>query len=226
MSTSMNCETCKLHLYDVVDGKLDSAEQIAVNEHLESCEACNETLAELWNLQAMATRWQDRPVPGWNRRGFFFEGSNLGWLPMLQVGSVFASVLVLVMMLTQVQISTADGFTMRFGEDLALKEDLAREVAELRDEQQLLLDERVSRLTTQQVASNQLVLNTLLQVSREERREDLSTLVTLWDERQDLQSQRTQAGLRVLLDNQLKDRRNIQQLGQALQLVANEGGTL
>lgn len=224
----MNCEQCKPLLFELIDQKISSEDRASVNEHLDDCGECSSLLSEMWDMQAMATRWQDKPVPHWNRRAAYFEG--VSWFPMLQVASGFASVIVMVLVLAQVQVSTNDGLTVHFGKALVdeayVDARLENRLNEFEQNQQAMLATNIDRLTDQQAASNQLVLRTLLETNRQERRDEMTQLVTLLDEAQSQRTERTEASLRYLIASQLEDRRNIQQLGQAIQLVANEGGTL
>lgn len=224
MSPEFTCEQCKSLLYDVVDGSISTADRQSVNAHLEHCQDCNTLLSELWDLAAMAMRWQERPVPHWNRRGFFYEPRS--WFSFAQVASACASVLVLILVLSQVQISTANGLTVHFGDTFASPREVAQQIDALRTEQEMLLKASMDRISNQQAASDQLVLRTLLETSRSERRQDMSNLVTVLQEAQTQEVQRTEASLKYLIAGQLEDRRDIHQLGQAIRLVANEGGTL
>ncbi|XOV89084.1 MAG: anti-sigma factor family protein [Pseudomonadota bacterium] len=223
MRKSMTCEHCRTQLFDVVDGAISAANHLEVNQHLDTCEDCSNRLAELWQLAALASRWQDRSVPQWNRRGFFFDSRP--WFPVLQVASACASVVVMILVLTQVQLSVSDGLTVRFGNSYALEESVDAKIAELKAQQSDQLRNSVERLTSQQAASNQLLLRAALTATRSERKEDLSNLLVILAEIQGRRFEQTEASLQYLVDTQIEDRRNIRQLGQALRLVAGEGGT-
>lgn len=224
MSSDLTCEQCRLQLDGLLDESIEQEARAMLNAHLDECEACSQLLAELWNMKAMATRWRDQSVPHWNRRAQFFDAP--AWLPRLQMTSAFASVLVLVLVLARVEISTTDGFNIGFGQTYATAEQLDARVQQLKEDQEMQLRAGINKLTSQQVASNQLLLRTVLDLSRQERREELSEVVTLLDESQDQRYRETEQSLRYLVESQLEDRRNIKQLNQAIRLVANEGGTL
>lgn len=224
MSSDLTCEQCRLQLDGLLDESIGQEARAALDAHLDECEACSGVLAELWQLKMMATRWQDRQVPHWNRRAMFFDTPT--WLPRLQIASAFASLLVLALVLARVEISTADGFSVQFGESYATAEQVDARVQQLKRDQEMQLQAGFNKLTSQQVASNQLLLRTVLDLSRQERREELSEVVTLLDETRDQRYRETEQSLRYLVESQLEDRRNIRQLNQAIRLVANEGGTL
>lgn len=227
-TSTFTCEHCIPLLFEVVEGRISEADKRAVDTHLDDCPECSSALAHLWELEAMATRWQVQSTPRWNRRSLFFGPRT--WLPGIQVASAFASVVVMVLVLAQVQVSTANGLEIRFGD----QEPLATQVAALREEitrevlsqQQGQLKASVDRLTAQQVASDQLVLQAALRATRSERKEDITNLLVLLEEAQDQRYQQTTASLRYLAENQHEDRQDINQLGTALRLVASTGGTL
>lgn len=225
MSLEFNCSQCQSHLFDLVDNTLGDADRRLVNDHLAHCEACTDALAGIWEMQSVATRWQDARVPRWARRDHFFERHQ--WFPALQVASACASFIVLVLVMAQVHISIDKGVDIDFGGgNYVSKTEVANQLDKFRAEQRQVLDHSVDRLTAQQVASNQLILGSVLATSRKERREDLSTLAAAFQSEQDRQSQQMQASLRYLASGQIEDRRDIKQLGHAIQLVANDGGTL
>lgn len=223
-SNDMNCEQAKSLLFELIDGSLSTAERDAVHRHLDDCADCSAAQADVWHMQMVASRWKTSRVPRWNRRDAFFE--SRGFPPLLQIASACASVVVMVLVLAQVRISTEDGFQVSFGGDVASRADLEAQLHDLRQEQVALINQSADRLTNQQVASNQLMFRTLLEASRQERHEDLRNLVSLVQDTQTKQNERTAESLRYVLSNQIEDRRNIQQLGQALKLVASDGGTL
>ncbi|HKI73219.1 MAG TPA: hypothetical protein VJ998_01155 [Pseudomonadales bacterium] len=224
MSTDITCSDARLQIMDLVDQPTATFDREVLNGHLEHCEACRTTLAELWELQAMATRWRDAPVPQWTRRDAFFERRS--WLPRLQIASAVASVVVLVLMLSQVQVSTKDGLSVSFGHGYVGRQELATQLRQLRDQQQANLSASIARLSNTQAANNQLVMNTLLTRSRDERRQDLSNLLTIFQDSQARQSRQTQDSLQYLVASQVQDRRDIKQLDHALRLVATKGTDL
>lgn len=219
------CNEYRDLLPDLVDGQLSTLQQQRLDTHLSHCETCSEALQQLWQLQAAATRWDDQSVPAWNRRKTFFP--EISWLPSLQWVSSFASVFVLVLVLTQVNISTADGLSIQFGKPTGVSEEtLAQVMTELEARQQLQLSQTVSNLSSQQIASNQLLLRTVMEMNREERKEDLSTLLTAWDYAQTQRNQQTEDSISVLLASQVEDRRNLNQINRLLRQASLEGNNL
>ena len=224
-----DCNEYRDLLPDLIDGQLSTLQQQTIDQHLSHCEPCSDALQQLWQMQAAATRWDDQPVPHWQRRKTFFPEAS--WLPNLQWVSSFASVLVLALVMTNANVSTKDGFSIQFGnpsgvteEDLA--QTLTQVVTRLETQQQQQLQQTASNLSNQQVASNQLLLRAVMELNREERKEDLSTLLTAWDYAQTQRNQQTEESISVLLASQVEDRRNLSQINRLLHQASLEGNNL
>jgi hypothetical protein len=218
MKSEYSCEQCKEQLFDFVDGNLPPLEQQIVDQHLQHCESCNLELGNIWNLQSRASHWSDKRVPRWNKKQFFFEPSP--WPMRMQWVTSFASVFVLILVLTEARISTVDGLTVDFAGRDALyvsQSDLTEQITRAQLQQQAELDTSVQKLTGQQITTNQLLLRTVLDTSRQERREDLGNMLVLWEEAQDQRAMSTEDSLRFLIASQVQDRREIQDLNEALE---------
>ncbi len=225
MQAELSCNSCRDSLLDFIENSIDQESKRLVDQHLTHCEQCNESLRQLWEMQALSTRWNDESVPAWSRRNTFFESYN--WWPGLQLVSTFASLLVVVLVMSQVQFSTKDGITLAFGSGSYLTQtELNQKVEEMQARQANMLQSEVGLLNTQQVETNQLLLRTFLDLSREERREEINTVLTAWDQAQGQRTRQTNESLRVLLASQLEDRRNIEQLDRLLRRVTLEGNEL
>ncbi len=221
---SSDCTEYRLLLPDQVDGQLNALQQQRLDQHLNHCQECSAHLADLWQMQAIATRWQDQQVPTWQRKKLFFPEAT--WLPNLQWVSSFASLLVLVLVMTNASIETNDGFAIKFGQGGVDQTEVSNLLAELEQKQSNRLDNTVATLNSQQVATNQLMLRTVMEMSREERKEELSTLLSVWDYNQDQRSQQTEESLSVLFASQLEDKRNIDQINRLLRQASLEGSNL
>ncbi|MFT7243611.1 MAG: hypothetical protein ACI82A_000955 [Candidatus Azotimanducaceae bacterium] len=220
-----DCNEYRDLLPELVDGQLSALQKQRADQHLNQCDDCSETLSQLWQMQAAASRWEDQPTPHWNRRRTFFP--EVSWLPNLQWVSSIASVIVLVLVVTQASVSTADGLSIQFGERSSVTEEaLAQVLTELELRQTENFNQRVSNLSNQQLASNQLLLRTVMEMSREERKEELSTLLTAWDYAQVQRSQQTKESISLLLVSQLEDKRNINQINRLLRQASVEGNNL
>ena len=218
MKTEYSCEQCKEQLFDFVDGNLPPLEQQIVDQHLQYCESCNLELGNIWNLQSRVSHWSDERVPRWNKKQFFFEPSP--WPMRMQWVTSFASVFVLILVLTEARISTVDGLTVDFAGNEARyvsQTELTERITQVQSQQQAELDTSVQRLTGQQITTNQLLLRTVLDTSRQERREDMGNMLVLWEEAQDQRAMSTEESLRFLIASQVQDRREIQDLNEVLE---------
>jgi hypothetical protein len=217
MRTEYSCDQCKDKLFDLVNSELPPLEQQLVDSHLKNCEECNADLANIWGLQSEASHWQEERVPHWNRKQFFFEPSP--WPVRMQWATSFASVMVLILVMMEARISTVDGLTVDFAGSnttFVSQKEMGSQLMSFQNQQQSLLDTSVQRLTNQQIATNQLLLRTILDTSRQERRQDLGNMLVLWEEAQDQRSMSTEESLRFLIASQMRDRQEISDLANAL----------
>ena len=67
--------------------------------------------------------------------------------------------------------------------------------------------------------ANQFMLRTLLQTNRDERRQDMNTLVRYWNVSQAEQFENTEESLRYLIASQAEDEKDIRQLSNAFQQI-------
>lgn len=216
----MTCNQCQNLLIDLQDGRLDDSTRQTVDRHLGDCPACATRLAELWALEAAATRWSDQPVPAWNRRARFFEPRP--WPALFQWAGTAASFVLLIALATQVNIDTSDGIRFSLGPDYITEAQVEAQLAQVR----LDYEARIDRLRQQQAAGDQLVLTSLLQTSRRERRDDMRDLVSVLNDAESRRDARTRDALDYLISTQQEDRKDIQQLNQAIQRVGYSGDTL
>ena len=220
--TSLTCDQCESQLFEFHEGQLAPEQAARVDEHLQDCDACSRLLADIWQMSLVSTRWQDESALKWNR-GEHFE-SRRWQLP--QLTAVAASVLAVVLVLTDTHITrTEDGFRLRVGRDAYVTSDeLARFGETVKTDQAAVIDQRFQRLTTQQAASNQLLLRSVLDTSREERKEDFSTLVSYLNATQAKRYQQTEEELRYLMASQIEDEKDIQQLTDAFSRINLQRG--
>jgi hypothetical protein len=126
--------------------------------------------------------------------------------------------------LFQVEVMSSEtGFTISFAgqKNLVSQDELQRSLSMVRQESDRAFNANVDRLTSQQVTTNQLLLRSILEASRQERREDLGTMMVLWDSERDRRNQMTEESLRFLIRNQAEDKRELRGLTQALRSIDN-----
>ncbi len=216
----MTCEHCQQQLFDLMSGDLADSVRADVDAHLETCEDCQNALTGIWEMEAASTRWENQRVPHWNRRETFFEPRQ--WLPVTQFAGAAASVLLLVIVVTQLNVDTADGIRITFGPDYVTESEVSNRLARIENS----LADELAQLRQQQAAGDRLVLTSLLETSRRERQDDLADLVYVLNDVDERRDMRTREALQYLISTQQEDRKDIQQLNEAIQLVGNSGGRL
>ncbi len=213
----MNCEQCEARLFEFHEGKLDQEMSGKINQHVSECDECAALLNDIWQMSLAASRWQPHNVPRWEPAGSAFESRQRQWPQMLATA---ASIMALVMVLTDTRIvNTEGGFTVASG---------GRHTVSTQQFEAFALDqtEKLNQLASQQVASDQLVLRSMLEASREERRDDMTTLANFLNTNLARHSQQTDDNLRYLLASQAEDERDIQQLSQVVQQTLTRGNDM
>lgn len=221
---NLSCSDVEERLFEFHEGQLPSEESALVDQHLQSCDECSQLLNDIWQMGLVSTRWQDQTAGRWNRNEHFERRST--W-QMPQMTAIAASVLALVLVLTDTHITqTDDGFRLRVGRDgYVTTEQLTQVSTDLTSHQSGYIDRRFQQLTSQQNAGNQLLLRTMLETSREERKEDLGVLVSYLNANQARQHQQTEAELRYLMASQVEDEKDIKQLSEAFTRIGLQRGS-
>lgn len=214
--SELNCEQCETHLFDFHEGKLGESLSGRVDTHLQDCDRCSALLNDIWQMNLVASRWEDETPrssmpavkPAWS---------------VPQLVATAASVLALVLVLTDTHfVANDDGFSVKIGRDSYVSDE---QFARYQQAQHAEIDGRLQRLSAQQLASNQLMMRTLLETSRTERRDDLQTLVSYWNSAQSQQMLQTQEDLQYLIMSQAEDDKDIQQLSEAFQTISMRRGS-
>ncbi len=219
----MNCQDCQDRLFDYDDGRLSPSVREEVESHLNHCDDCAALLQDIWQMSQMTHRWENARVPSWRKQDTFFESSSWQWPQMLAMA---ASVLALVLVLMDVHITTTDnGITLARGNGAAVTQQVEAQLASYADTQADLLNQRLDEYSDQQAANNQLMLTTLLQASRQERRDDMTSLVSYLNTAQAQQHRETQDSLQYLLASQQQDEKDIRQMGEAIKLIGYQKGS-
>jgi hypothetical protein len=81
----------------------------------------------------------------------------------------------------------------------------------------------------EQVATSQLLLLlllTVMEMSREERKDEITTLLTVLDYALDQRTHQTEESISLLLASQVEDKRNINQINRLLRQESVEGNNL
>jgi len=230
----LQCEETEKYLFEFAEGSLTELQRKSVDQHIQQCDACSRLLHDIWETSLQSVNWQEVTVPRWDKRSLFFgtsrarpDSSPLGRFsfPWLNLVSVTASALVLVVVLFRVEVLTNEnGFSVSFAgqNNLVSTEELDRRLSSVQQDNQRSFNTNVDRLTTQQVATNQLLLRTILEANRQERREDLSNMMVLWDSDRQRRSQMTDESLRYLIRNQAEDKLELRDLSLAVRSFNNQ----
>lgn len=218
MTNKLTCEHCQDQLFDFQEGRLSPESAAAIDDHLKSCGECSAMLNDIWQMNLVATRWQDQAP-----HNYFRDNSHAVQRTSWRFPELFAtaaSVLAMVLVLTDASVDTSNGIALRFGgsDNLSMQHFEAYQQEQTNQWNQRL-DDMANQLATRQVASDQLVLRSVLQASREERREELNTLVNYWTTTQAQQYRETEENLRFLLASQAEDEKDIQQLSNAFRQI-------
>lgn len=222
----MQCEQAQLHLFEFAEGDLDSSLRSDIDQHLQICDACSDLLQGIWEMELKSTAWTDIHVPRWNRRDRFFGSrQHFSWF---QLAGALTSVLVLILVLFRVELTSNEtGFQISFAgqSDYVNSQEFDSRLRQLASQNQTEVDASMANFTSQQIAVNQLMLRTILDASRSERRQDLGTLMTVWNEDQRRLEESTEDSLRFLLRQQMQGRRDIGNITNMLNTITNQQDT-
>jgi len=221
----LQCELAQVHLFEFAANtdNLDSSLKNDISLHLKVCDECSTLLRQIREMELTSTLWTDEEVPGWDRRRLFFGNrEKFSWL---QLTGALASVMVLVLILFRVEFAYTDsGFELSFAghPDYVSNEELDSRLERLERENQLYLQASMNKLADRQFAANQLVLRAMLAANRSERREELATLMAVWQQDKRYLKESTEDSLRFLLRNQIEGRREMNSLTNVLNSITNQ----
>jgi hypothetical protein len=223
----MSCDHQVLadNVCDYIEGKATPVIRARCEEAVQHCAHCRDVHAQALEFYTLAGKWQEQPVPDWNRARFVVPPTRQvqGAWPVW--GALAASMAAIVLVLLRVEISTTDGLLISFGgsqTEARVQELVAAELARHDTEQELLLDARLDDFAADQINANQLILARYQEATRAERRQELGLLMTSWqsqrfEDQQEFNNQLTSLAndqiesnqyLNVLLQNSAQPRRN------------------
>lgn len=210
-------------MFEFAAGRLDHATRRNLDDHLKDCSSCSELLEQIWEMEMQSANWQDESPGKWDRRGYFF--GHRPRFQFLQTATVFASLVIVTLVLLRIEVTSYEsGLKVSFLGDQVTTEDLNQRIMQLQSELETrnrnYLNIGMDRLASQQTATNQLLLRTAIEASRQERRQDLGSLMSIWDLQQERQSRLTDDSLRLLLRSQVEDKRELRYLTEAFQTIS------
>ena len=153
MQTEFTCEQCLAQLPEFLDDAVNTLQRQLIDQHLLQCETCNASLLQLWEVESLASRWREEAVPRWSRRQTFFAARNL-W-PQIHMVSTFATLLVLVLVLSGANISTKNGLEISFaGETYLTRQEFDKRVSLVQSDLQTQQRDQLQTRVTDFIASS------------------------------------------------------------------------
>jgi hypothetical protein len=208
MKPDDTCDQCREQLVEFCEGDLSMLAHQRVDQHLKQCADCSNALGNIWQLQNASSTWAEQRVPRWNKRQLFFDPSP--WPARIQWFCTAGSLAMMIIVLFTLQQNGQPG-----PEQLAEVSELHERLDNLATQNEQMLAQTVARTRDQQISTNQFVARSLLDQSREERRDELSQLLLLIEDLQYQRDRETQQNLSYLIAGQIEDRRDIEALNQA-----------
>lgn len=197
----MHCEIANPQLTEYAEGMLSAADHAGVEAHLNSCEQCQQDYAAIVEWRTMAGNWHDEVPPAWeipklDRPSYLvqFADSFRQWFPTF--ASATALVLVTVMY-TQGGSDTQSGFVAN------------QQVADYSELPQL-------------PQATQAAFNDALETNREQRKQELQTLLGILTAEMNRRSIETEESLRFLVSSQLQGQQELDQLYQQVEKLIDE----
>ena len=212
------------HLLDYIEDGLAPSVKKQFEHAVDNCDSCMQTYHQALELKQAAYNWKEQSVPEWHRTEYAVRPrqSNNNWLNW---ASLATSTLAILMVVFQVNIqSNESGFSVAFGNQSSPKLEalVDQRLNEYQKNQTTLLDARFAIQNEKLVNANKIAMSDLLQKTRDERRDDLSFLVT-GIQNQRLQDKRqVDRQLTAIADNQLENNQYLNQLIQSANVTKGD----
>jgi len=213
----MPCDKHQEHLDAFANGSLNQRQQIKLKVLLseQNCQQCLEEFEQIEQLNRMANEWTNEQVPEWSRAQHIVQQADSKW-NWLNVSSFACSALALLLVLFRFEIhSTDSGILLSFAgqaQSQIINQQVHQKFSELQRQQVSYIDTKLENFSNQQNDRNLKLINTVVELNRTERRQDLGKLVNYWQLNQ--QDVRLQTKLddalqyRPITDNQLNELTN------------------
>ena len=209
----MSCdhELIAAYVCDYIDNTANPELRARCELVLQNCAQCRATVERALAFQNMAHNWQQQPVPDWQRARFAVPvpkpGSNwLNW------SALATSCLALCLVVLQVEITTANGLTISFGNgqrEARLQQLVSEQLASYKTQQDQLLQEELAEFAEEQETSTLLTLAQAMDQNREERRQELSFVLADFETRRLTEQRAVADQLNELARNQSEDNQNL-----------------
>lgn len=203
----MLCEEANSQLVDYAEGALSASAHEAVETHLHGCATCQSDYSAITSLQSMAINWHDEQPPAWKIPEIERPASEWmdewldgfrNWFP------TFASATALVLV-----------SVMYF-------DDSGQDSAQLPHNQVATGYEALPELPQAQQAA---FVDSVLETSREQRQEEFSALLEYITAEMNRRSIETEESMRFILSSQIEGQKELDQLYQQIERLAQENTT-
>jgi len=206
-------------LPDYIDGNLPERQMKLIRQQLEKSPELAEDLSQLMLLQDSGRDWQDEAVPTWHRTAFLArrQKGNPTWLPWLSMATSFAAICLVVF---RIEIVTSpEGVHIGFGQPttpVAIQQQAEQQLNDWRQEQQAYVAHKLLEFENQQLRRDQQVMATVLELNKEQRRQELQQLTSYFAQQRNQDIQLTQSQYQTLFEIQDQDRAEIKRLYASL----------
>lgn len=204
---------------DYIEGNLPPSLKSRCDAALDRCGHCREVYAQALEFYQLSSRWQDHPVPEWNRTRFAVQPPRLP-TPWLSLASLAASCLAVLMVVLQLEISTGNGLLISFGgsqTEARVQAQVVRELAAWQEARDLEIDTRLADFAEDQATLNQVVLAQWMERGRAERRQDLSFVLSAWESQRFQDQRRMDERLDYLATSQIESNQYLNELLQTVE---------
>ncbi|MEE4245740.1 MAG: anti-sigma factor [Kangiellaceae bacterium] len=204
------------YLFEYLDQTLAPSLTRAVEQAIDGCPECKATYLAAAEAQQMERHWQEQPVPEWHRTRFAVaKPTRVSWQWMNGL-SLATSALAIMLVLFRVEfISTDTGLTVSFagkGSKAEVTDLINQHMSQIALEQVKYIDNRFREQKLQMVSDNQQMVNTLLAHNRQERRQDMNTLMASWLKQRDQDQAKINQRVDYVVDNQIENNKVLNQV--------------
>lgn len=207
----MRCEEVQLYLFDYADGGLTEGLRAQVENALVDCPECQAVLEQIRAFQGRAQRWYDVQPPPWLPPATRPSRSAIWqWFPPVASAAALA-------MATIVWLGQPNAAVQSNGPVIA-----ATAPPTQRPSPQL--DTQRTNWQNQQAVDQSLLAESLLEVSRQQREQELAALVRLLKAEMDRRELETQDSLRYVIAHQVQGQQELDALNARIQRISYTPG--
>ena len=207
-------------LPDYLDNKLSPQQRQIVEQELAQSTELNDMLNNLRSLNVAATSWQDEAVPEWHRTAFLArqrKPAQTNWMNWFSLATSFAAICLVVFRIEIV--ASSDGLQIGFGEpttSVAFEQRADEYLQRWAQNQEAYVSQQLMSYENRQLKRDQQIMTSVLEVNREQRKQDIQQLTTYFTQQRNQDLLLTQQKYQELYEFQDQDRQDIRQLYASL----------